>query len=200
MFNTIVSLLGSAGFPVVASGGYELFCRGLKVKVFKPQNIGKLVESGNYDLGITGFDWIRETNANVVELLDLGLFSGRVVVAAPFQFDWGSVAGGRVRVASEFEFLSKQFFKGKRIDFDFIRSFGATESFPPFDADVIVDNVFSGVTLKKNGLKVCETILRTSARLIANRESLRDEEKAGKLFEIVDSFKRVIRSGFGEVN
>jgi ATP phosphoribosyltransferase len=133
-------------------------------------------------------------------LLDLEMYSGRIVVAAPKQFEWNKVNGNTVRIASEFEFLSKQFFKRKKINFKFIRSFGATEAFPPNDSDIIVDNVFSGNTLKKNGLKEYETVLKTSARLIANKKSFQNEEKIKQILEIADKIQQIIKGGFNENN
>ena len=188
LFDKVSCLLGEAGLGLSQNGrNYRPKCAdaGIEVKVLKPQNIPKLVELGSQDIAFTGYDWIAEEGAQVCELLDTGFDAVKVVAAMPETADPGSLQGRRIRVASEYENLTRGFLSSKGLDFVFIRSFGATESFVPEDADMIVDNSSSGATLKENGLSVYSEILSSSTRLVANKDSLADPWKSKKIADVL---------------
>ncbi len=203
MFQCMAELLRQAGYDLTKDGSsYRPFVDDpqIQIKIVKAQNIGKLVESGGYDLGITGYDWIVETNSKVVELSDLGLYRGKVIAAAPREskIDLTKFNGGRLSVASEFESLSKGFLENLGINYDFIRTWGATEAFPPEDSNIIVDSTFSGKTLEKNNLEILGVVLETTARLVSNKQSLNDESKRAKIYEIAAKLGKILEGGFDE--
>ena len=138
-------------------------------KFLKPQNIVEMVDLGSRDVGFAGADWTRELGSGAVELLDTGLDPVRVVVAAPS----GLLVNGKLPVreglvvASEYETIAREWMSHNAPGARFVRSYGATEVFPPEDADIIVDNCATGSTLKANGLKVLDDgiILKSQAQL-----------------------------------
>jgi len=127
-----------------------------------------------------------------VELLDTGLDPVRIVVAAPL----GLLEGGKLprraglRVASEYETIAREWMSRNAPDAVFVRSYGATEVFPPEDADVIVDNCATGSTLKANGLAIVDEVMRSSTRLYASRKAMADPAKR----EAVESTTLLLRS------
>jgi len=148
-------------------------------KFLKPQNIVEMIDLGSRDVGFAGADWTRELGSQAVELLDTGLDPVRIVVAAPT----GLLEGGRLParpglvVASEYEKLAKDWISRNAPGARFVRSYGATEVFPPEDADVIVDNCATGSTLKANGLAIVDEIMKSSTRLYASRKTMADPAK-----------------------
>ncbi|MDO8628020.1 MAG: ATP phosphoribosyltransferase [Candidatus Diapherotrites archaeon] len=187
LFEKVKKVLDDAGINIGFNGrNYRPLVRDseIEVKLFKAQNIPKLVELGLLDAGFTGYDWVVEQNSKVVELLDLGFGKVDLVVAIPEQADWNELKKKKIVVVSEFENLAKKFLEQQKVDFVFMKSFGATEVFPPEDADLIVDLTETGQTLKENNLKIVEVLLSSSARLVANKNSLQDSFKNAKLQEI----------------
>lgn len=182
LYDEVLRLLEDAGFQLSKNGRcYRPFIndKEIEVKIIKPQNIPKLVELGSQDIAFSGYDWIVEQNADVKELIDLGFNPVKIVVAIP---EGESVSkDNRIRVASEYERISKEFLEREELDYLFIKSFGATEVFIPEDADMIIDNAATGKTLKENGLVVFKELLSSSTRLIANKTSLKDPWKKKKI-------------------
>jgi ATP phosphoribosyltransferase len=140
----VTRLLSEAGIDLVSSErGYRplLSLAGFDVKLLKPQNIVEMLAAGSRDLGFTGADWVAELDADLVELLDTGLDPVRIVAAAPAALvEDGRLARKSLTIASEYERLTQQWIIGQELDARFVRSYGATEVFPPEDADCIVDN------------------------------------------------------------
>lgn len=166
---------------------------GIRAKLLKPQNIPRLVELGAHDAGFCGRDWIVESGARVAEVLDLGFDPVTIVAAAPRGFRGEPGLRGRpVVVASEYERLARRFIRGRFRRALFLRTYGATEVFPPDDADVIVDNMASGRTLSGHDLRVIAVLLRSSTVFIANRRALRDPFKREKIGELKTLFRSVL--------
>ena len=169
---------------------------GFEVKLQKPQNIIEMVSSGSRDIGFAGKDWVTELQVELVELLDTGLDPVRLVVAAP-----PSVLDNAPKsliVASEFERITKQWIKKQDFKATFLHSYGATEVFPPEDADYIVDITQTGATLEANGLVIVDQLLESSTRLFANPRSLENPTKRSQieglvliLQAVLDARKRV---------
>lgn len=179
MYAAVVALLAEAGFRVAENGrNYRPLCSDdrFELKMLKPQNIVRMVELGGHDLAFAGHDWVVELGAGVEELMDTGLDPVRVVAAAPREL---AAAGGlrdrRLVVASEYERLSREFLDREGYDYIFVRSYGATEVFPPEDADLIVDNTATGRTLADNNLVELAELLRSTTRLIAHPRVLEGE-------------------------
>lgn len=184
MFNEVARLLRDCGIlPEADDNVYFPRVEDLEVeaKIMKPQNIAQLIELGSHDAGFIGYDWILETGCDVVELMDLKLDPVKIVAAIPSTADLNEFRRRRILVASEYEHIARKFLDREGFDFLFIRSFGATEAFPPQDADMIIDNTATGNTLRNHDLKVIATIMESSTRFVMNRESLEDPFKRGKI-------------------
>ncbi|MBD3220220.1 ATP phosphoribosyltransferase, partial [bacterium] len=171
-------LLAEAGLPVRTSArAYRprLDAPDLDVKILKPQNIIEMLQAGTRDVGFAGADWVDELGADLDELLDTRLDPVDLVAAAPAGLDLDAVAAGRpLVVASEYERITRRWLAERGWPHRFVRSYGATEVFPPEDADVIVDNTATGATLAANGLAVLDT-LRTSSTRLYTSPLLRDQ-------------------------
>lgn len=194
MESGVFKLLSDAGIePRLGSRGYRpiLSEPGFEVKLLKPQNIVEMLAAGSRDIGFTGADWVAEKRADLVELVDTGLDPVRIVAAAPESIlDDGQLPARELVVASEYERLTQAWIKDHGLAARFVHSYGATEVFPPEDADVIVDNTATGDTLAANGLAVVDDLLTSSTRLYASREALADPEKK----TAIDGFVLGIRS------
>lgn len=164
----------------------------LEAKVMKPQNIGKLLELGAHDVGFTGIDWIKETNANVEEILDLGFDKVRIVAAVPNEIDDVAIKSKRMIVATEYVAISESWLKTQNLNYVLVRTYGATEVFPPDDADMIIDNTSTGRTLQENGLRIIETIMESSTRMFASREAMANPEKKKKILELKMLFESAL--------
>ena len=158
----------------------------------KPQNIGKLLELGAHDVGFTGRDWILETGADVVEVMDLGFDRVKIVAAVPNEIDDEELKKRRIIVATEYTNIASKWLEEKRIKNMVVRTYGATEVFPPDDADMIVDNTATGRTLKENGLRIVDTLMTSSTCMFASKEALADEWKRKKINELKMLFAAVL--------
>ena len=172
----VLTLLADAGIRVRPSArGYrpDVSLPGAEAKMLKPQNIVEMLALGSRDVGFAGADWVAELEADVVELLDTGLDPVQLVAAAPVALlEGGQLPKRRLIVASEYERLTRGWIGAKGLCAEFVRSYGATEVFPPEDADVIVDNTATGATLEANGLAIVDVLMRSSTRLYAHRAAL----------------------------
>lgn len=188
MYDGIVALLAEAGIRLSASArGYRptLSLPGVEAKILKPQNIIEMLDVGSRDVGFAGADWVAELNADVVEVLDTGLDRVRVVAAAPRQIlEGGALPRRPLVVASEMERLTRQWIASRNLDAAFVRSYGATEVFPPEDADCIVDIAASGATLVANGLEIVDELLTSSTRMYASRAAMADPSKRGAIDDL----------------
>ncbi|MCI1209012.1 MAG: ATP phosphoribosyltransferase [Treponema sp.] len=164
----------------------------LEAKVMKPQNIGKLLELGAHDVGFTGRDWIEETHADVEEIMDFGFDKVRIVAAVPKEIDDEMLASKRVIVATEYEEIARNWLESRKINHLIVRTYGATEVFPPDDADMIIDNTSTGRTLKENGLRIVDTIMSSSTRMFASKTALKDPGRKQKIMELKMLFEAVL--------
>ena len=181
----MTALLGDAGIRLTFDRrGYRptLSLEGFETKILKPQNIVEMLEAGSRDLGFAGTDWVEEKGADLVELLDTGLDPVRIVAAAgPDFLEDGRPRAASFIVATEYERLTRRWLVQRGLDGRVVRSYGATEVFPPEDADCVVDNTATGATLKANGLVIFDDILRSSTRLYAHPRSLDDGRKRARI-------------------
>lgn len=116
----------------------------LDVKLLKPQSIVHMLANGSRDLGFTGADWVGEIGSDLVELLDTKLDPVTMVIAAPPSFN---DVTGPIVVASEYLRLAEAWAQKQDRMVRVVRSYGATEVYPPDDADCIIDIAQSGATL-----------------------------------------------------
>lgn len=195
MQQRVFELLSDAGVELtLSSRGYRprVSLEGFDAKILKPQNALEMLHAGTRDLGFGGADWVRELDVELVELLDLGFDPVRLVAAAPTELlEDGRLPKNRcLVVASEYERITREWIAQTGLDAEFVRSRGATEVFPPDDADCIVDVTQSGDTLRANGLSIVTEIMRSTTRLWANPRSLENPAKS----EAIERFVLLLRS------
>ncbi|MGP8319365.1 MAG: ATP phosphoribosyltransferase [Methanosarcinaceae archaeon] len=172
-----------------------------KVKILRPQEIPKYIEEGYFDLGISGHDWVVESNSDVIEVADMpyskqGAGIVKIVIAVPQGNDIKNAADIKPdsRVATEYPNLTKAFFEKLGIPIDLHYSYGATEAKVPDLMDVVVDLTETGSTLRKNGLKIVDVILESSSKLIASKESWANPTKRQEIKEIKTLLLAVIEA------
>lgn len=189
MWDGVRELLEEAGIRLRSgSRSYrpELTVDGVEAKVLKPQNLVGMLAAGSRDLAFAGADWVAELEADLVELLDTGLEPVRLVAAAPEALvEDGHLPDRPLVVASEYEHLTRRWIRDRGLDATFVKSFGATEVFPPDDADCIVDNTASGRTLSANHLAIVDELMTSSTRLYTTRRVLDDPAKRKKVEDLV---------------
>lgn len=195
IFDGVCLLLRDAGIQVKnAQRSYRplLSLPGWDAKLLKPQSVVEMLARGTRDVGFTGADWVVEKKANLVELVDTGLDPVRLVAAAPAQLldEEGKLPARPIAVATEYPNLAASWLAGRGYEDQVLRSHGATEVYPPEDADCIVDNTSTGATLAANGLTIVAELMRSSTRMFASVQAMED---AGKRREI-EALLRLVRS------
>jgi ATP phosphoribosyltransferase len=194
----VFNLLAAAGIDLhVGQRGYRpvLSEPGFEVKLLKPQNIVEMLAAGTRDIGFAGADWVAEQQADLVELLDTGLDPVRIVAAAAENLlEDGNLPARRLVVASEYERLTRSWIASRGIDASFLRSYGATEVFPPEDADVIVDNTATGETLAANGLALVDELMASSTRFYASQRAVADPDRKSAIDGLVLSLRSVLEA------
>ena len=163
-----------------------------EVMVLRPQEIPRYVESGMFDLGITGRDWVEETAADVVTLAELHYSKAtarpiRMVLAVAGDNPAESVNDlpSGVRVQTEYPELTRRFFADAGVDAEITLSYGATEAKIPEIADAVVEITETGRALRAAGLKVIDTIVVSYTELIANPASYADPKKRKAMEQLV---------------
>ncbi|MFH1764969.1 MAG: ATP phosphoribosyltransferase [Gemmatimonadota bacterium] len=188
MQEAVITLLADAAIRVKPSArGYRptISLRACEAKILKPQNIVEMLELGTRDVGFAGADWVEEMRAEVIELLDTGLDPVQVVVAAPRSLlTSNELPHRRLVVASEYERITQDWIATRGLDAEFVRSYGATEVFPPEDADVIVDNMATGSTLRANDLEIIDVLMSSSTRLYASPRAMADPRRRGRIEDL----------------
>lgn len=162
-----------------------------KVKILRPQEIPKYVEEGYFDLGIGGYDWILESGADIVEIADMpyaktGAGVMRLVIAvpedSPIQRPEDISPGSRI--STELPNVTKKYFEEIGVPVKIYFSHGATEAKIPELVDVVVDLTETGETLRRNRLKIIGTVLESTTRLMANKQSWEDPAKRQAMEEV----------------
>ena len=172
-----------------------------KVKILRPQEIPTYVAKGYFDLGISGTDWVMESGAVISKVCELnygkmGPGKVKLVVAVPESQDIHSASRIKPgsRVSTEYPNLTRAFFQRLGIPVEIQFSFGATEAKVPELTDVVVDLTETGSTLKKNGLKIIDVMLRSTSELIANKKSWADPAKREEIEAVETLLSAVIRA------
>jgi ATP phosphoribosyltransferase len=177
-----LDLLERAGLHLVDGADRKLYADtvdpDVTVLFARAADIPEYVADGAADIGITGYDQEQESETGLVDLLDLGYGSCRLVLASPEEGDIETVAdldGGTV--ATEFPNITRNYFADKAVDVEIAEVSGATELTPHVDiADAIVDITSTGTTLRMNRLGIVDEVLDSSVRLFA-RPDTKDDEK-----------------------
>lgn len=188
-----IELFGKAGFKVsVSSRSYLPYIDDEEIAplLIRAQEISRYVEDGVLDAGLTGKDWIMENGSDVVEVEELlyakqGFRPVRWVVAVPAGSGITSVKDleGK-RIATEAVNLTKKFLSERGVNAEVEFSWGATEIKAPELVDAIVELTETGRSLKAHNLRIVETILESTTRLIANKAAWEDAWKKAKIGQI----------------
>lgn len=186
-------LFQKAGFNFnVSSRSYFPTCDDPEIEaiLIRAQEIARYVEEGIIDIGLTGKDWVVETNADVHEIIELVYSKAsfrpvRWVLAVPNDSPIQSVRDleGK-RIATEAVNLTRQYLKKNNVSAEVEFSWGATEVKAPTLVDAIVEITETGSSLKANKLRIVETLLTSTTRLIANKTSYQDSWKKNKIDSI----------------
>lgn len=163
-----------------------------EVRILRPQEIASYVQEGLFDVGITGRDWIEETNSDVVSLGELKYSKAtslpiRVVVAVAQDSLAQTVADLKdgVRVTTEYPEMTRRYFAERGVKADIRLSYGASEAKIPDIADCVVDITETGRALRAAGLRIIDTMLTSYTELIANKQSWEDPTKRHAMEQIM---------------
>ncbi len=172
-----------------------------RVRFLRPQEIPSYIERGLFDLGITGRDWITETGAEVASLGELKYSKVsadpvRVVLAVPESAPWQSVTDlpEGVRISTELPATTSRYLEANGVKAMVIPSHGATEAKVPDIVDAIVDVTETGSSLRRNGLRILDTLLTSYTELVANTDAYADEEKRAAMEDIALLLQGAIRA------
>lgn len=153
----------------------------------RAQEVSRYVEHGFFDCGLTGFDWIRENNSDVVEVCDL-IYSRASVQKSRWVLCVPEASGiqrpedlAGKRVATELVGTVRRYFEDKKIAVEVEFSWGATEVKVPDLVDAIVDITETGNSIRANKLRIIDTLLETNTKFIANKASWADPAKRKKI-------------------
>jgi ATP phosphoribosyltransferase len=172
-----------------------------RVRFLRPQEIPSYLERGLFDIGITGRDWITETQADVVSLGELQYSKAtsnpvRVVLAVPDGAPWRSVADlpDGIRISTEFPAMTERYLAEHGVKAMIVPSYGATEAKVPDIVDAIVDLTETGSSLRKNGLRILETILTSYTEFVACSAAYADPAKRTAMEDITLLLSGAIRA------
>jgi ATP phosphoribosyltransferase len=163
----------------------------IDARLIRAQEISRYVELGMLDAGITGYDWIVENGSDVVEVGELiygkqGFRPVRWVLAVPESSPIQSVKDleGK-RIATEAVGLTKRYLADNGVNAEVEFSWGATEVKAPELVDAIVELTETGSSLRANKLRIVDTVISSTTRLIANRKALQDPGKKAKIDQLM---------------
>jgi len=172
-----------------------------RVRILRPQEIPAYVERGLFDLGITGRDLIAEAGAEVVSLGELQYSKvtsnpASIVLAVPQDAPWRTVTDlpDGIRISTEYPELTRRFLDEHGVKAVVIRSFGATEAKVPDIVDAIVDLTETGSSLRKNGLRILDTLLTSYTELITNSAAYANAEKRAAMEDVALLLRGVIQA------
>lgn len=162
-----------------------------RVSILRPQEIPRYIEEGFFDLGVTGLDWVEETESEVEVLSGLS-YSGRaggvarIVLAVPREtpVERADQMPADARISTEYPTITKRAFEKLGIPVRIFLSYGATEAKVPEIVDAVVEVTETGSTLRRSGLKIIETLLESQTVLIANRAAAADPAKRQAMADI----------------
>ncbi len=181
---------------------------GVASKVIRPQDMPLQVANGNFDLAITGQDWLREhlyqfPSSPVTELVGLGFGKVRIVavvhngvpaddIKSVQQFFTGMAA--RVRVTSEYVNIADKYARDHRLGlYRVIPSWGASEAFLPDDADLLIENTETGSTIARHNLKIIDTLFESTACLIGNKDSIQQPARGERMKKIAELLRAAVQ-------
>ena len=193
--------LQESTFALFKRAGFSLACSSrsyipsiddpeIKCRLLRPQEMSRYGELGLLDAGICGYDWVYENGSDVQEVCELNYSKAtsnpvRWVLAVPNDSKIKSVKDleGK-RISSEAVGLVKRYLKKNGVKADVEFSWGATEVKAPELVDAIVDLTETGSSLRANNLRIVDTILTSTTRLIANKKAWKDKAKRTKIEQL----------------
>ncbi len=164
----------------------------IRMIIIRGTDVPTYVRHGAADIGVVGKDVLLEHGAEgLYEPLDLGIARCRLMTAGPVGWSGG---GARIRVASKFANITKRYFAQKGVHADVIKLYGAMELAPLMGlADLIVDIVDTGNTLRANGMEPLEEIATISSRLIVNKAAMRSHYST--IQSVIERLTEVVSRG-----
>jgi ATP phosphoribosyltransferase len=175
------------------------------IKVIRPQDMTLQVANGNFDLAITGRDWLREhlyqfPTSPVIELLDLKFGRVRIVAVVSRDLPVADVYSLRqlnaerltpFRVASEYVNIADKYTRDNHLGMcRVIPTWGASEAFLPEDADLLIENTETGRTIARHNLKIIDTLFESTACLIGHKDNL--SRKAERIKSITEALRTAV--------
>ncbi len=194
-----LSIFKKAGWNfIISNRTYTPYCDDLELEALfiRAQEIARYVEQGIFDAGITGLDWILENGADVVEVCELvyakaSMRPVRWVLAVPEESPIQSVADLEGKhISTEVVNLTSRYLQEHGVTAEVEFSWGATEVKPRLLSDAIVEVTETGSSLRANKLRIVDTILESTTRLIANRQAYEDPWKRRK----IDNIARLLQA------
>ena len=192
--NPSIDILEKAGLGLKDNNNRQLISKtnnkNIDIMFARASDIPEFVSDGIVDMGISGVDLIKESESDVVELLDLNFGQTKLVLASPEESEINSVEDltSDMTIATEFPTLTKKYLKSHGLNSKIVKLSGSTEIAPFIGvADLITDLTSTGTTLKMNHLKIIDTILESTIVLITNDEALKNKK------EMVEAVKRSIK-------
>lgn len=177
----------------------------LNIKVVRPQDMPQQVANGNFDLAVTGRDWLLDhlyqfPSSPVMELVDLAFGWVKVVAVVSQDISTDSIEGIRellaagkmvpLRIATEYVNIADKYLRDRHIArYRVIPTWGATEVYLPEDADMLIENTETGQTLARHKLKIIDTLFESTACLIGSRKSLEDPLKKNRINRLIKLFR-----------
>jgi len=180
---------------------------GVKIKVIRPQDMPLQVANGNFDLAITGRDWLMDhlyqfPSSPVRELLDLKMGRVKIVAVVSRDLPLGDINDLRrlaaersvpLRVASEYVNIADKYARDNHLGmYRVIPTWGASEAFLPEDADLLIENTQTGRTIVKHNLKILATLFQSTACLIGS--SLPSPNKAKRVNFIIETLRQTVEA------
>ena len=202
------ALFKRAGFNVSCSSrSYypSIDAEEIKCRLLRPQEMSRYVELGLLDAGICGYDWVYENGSDVVDVCELNYSKAtsnpvRWVLAVPNDSKIKTVKDLKgKRISTEARGIVNRYLKANGVKANVEFSWGATEVKAPELVDAIVDLTETGSSLRANNLRIVDTILTSTTRLIANKKAWKDKAKRAKIEQLkmlltaaLDAQKRVL--------
>ncbi len=207
----VVELLQRAGIQITdypspaGNRRPDIGIEGVSVKVIRPQDMPLQVANGNFDIAVTGRDWLTEhldqfPSSPVRELADLGFGGVRIVAVAAQTMPADDVAGLRrycvgsekpIRIASEYVNIADKFARDNHLGhYRIVPTWGATEAFLPDDADLLIENTQTGKTIAEHDLKIIDTLFRSTACLIGNTGIKTGTRKGEMVASIISTLQK----------
>ena len=182
---------------------------GVTIKMIRPQDMPLQVANGNFDLAITGEDWLsdhlyRFPSSPVRKVLKLGFAKVKIVAVVGGKFPANSIGDLRemvrngalssIRVASEYVNVADKYTRDNHLSCcKIIPTWGASEAFLPEDADLLIENTETGETLRKHNLRVIDTVCESTSCLIGHSDALSDPSKKERIGRLVKAIENAIK-------